>query len=459
MIRGRAAVAVACVALAVWADLAVACSCADVDERDRLESGEKAIIGRVVAERAIDADRQEFAYRVRVERSVGVRLSGEIELRLVDFGACGTPVVGRREGIFIRRRSGSWSSDGCSIVKGSAMERALRSYRRPTGAGHAALLAAGSFGNARLMALDTRGRVLGYGFGEGETWAVSVCPGAGRSTELVVGPRAVSVAVRDLRTLDVVRSATLPVRTMRLDIGRDVPLHCADADGTAHVAMADYIRRTRFDRMRIFRVDAAGVRRVATLEGSNAALGPGSAYVGRYGEAIVDVDLASGATRSVTAARGPDLLSLSPDGARLAFYDRDELRVVNVATGEERSRKVRYGGATKWLDAERLLFRSSGTALVYDTELRRLRRYPFVRMYGQAHVAERLYGSNGYRLRTLDLASGRKRTVASLTDRGIIDLVGVPERPLIEPGRERPERVTGSTAVSGASLAGSRCPR
>ena len=59
----------------------------------------------------------------------------------------------------------------------------------------------------------------------------------------------------------------------------------------------------------------------------------------------------------------------------------------------------------------------------------------------------------------LDLETGRKRTVASLTDRGIIDLVGIPERPLIEPGRKRPEGVTGSTAVGGALLAGSRCRR
>jgi hypothetical protein len=456
MIRGLVLVAVVGVAFAVWADLAAACSCADVDERDRLESGEKAIVGRVVAERAIDEDHGEFAYRVRVERSVGLRLSGEIDLRLEDFGACGSPVVGRRQGIFIRRRSGGWSSDGCSIVNGSALERALRPYRRPTGPGRVALLAAGSFGNARLMALDARGRVLGYGFGEGETRAVSVCPGALRSAELVVGRRAVSVAVRDLRTLDLVRSATLPIRTRRLDIGRTIPLHCADAEGTTHVAVGDYIRRTRFDRMRIFRVDAGGARRVATLEGSNAALGTGTAYVGRFGEAILGVDLATGATRRVAAARGPDPLSLSPDGARLAFYDSERLRVLDVATGEQRSRKIRYGGTIKWLDTERLLFRSSGAALVYDTALRRLRRYPFVRMLGQAHVAGRLYGTNRYRLRTLDLETGRKRTVASLTDRGIIDLVGVPERPLIEPGQQRPEGVTGSTSAAAATGRG-RC--
>ena len=157
--------------------------------------------------------------------------------------------------------------------------------------------------------------------------------------------------------------------------------------------------------------------------------------------------------------RGPDPLSLSPDGARLAFYDRHRLRMVDFATGKEHSRKIRYGGVIEWLDAQRLLFRASGTALVYDTELRRLRRYPFVRMYGQAHVADRLYGSSRYRLPMLDLETGRKRTVASLTDRGIIDLVGIPERPLIEPGLERPEGVTGSTLARGVARLIPRCRR
>jgi hypothetical protein len=455
MIRGLAVVVVVGVACAVSADLAAACSCADRDERDRLEEGEKAIVGRVLEERALDDLDQGFTYRVRVERSVGVTLSGEVEIG-VDFSQCGTPTVGRREGMFIRRKGDGWRTDGCSVVKASALERALRPYRRPTGSGRVALLAAGSFGNARLMALDERGRVLGYGFGEGETRAVSVCPGATRSAELVLGRRAVSVAVRDLRTLQVIRSADLPLRRQRVDIGRQFPVHCGDAEGAAvHVTVADYVRRTRFDRMRIFRVDAAGVHRVATLEGSTAALGAGAAYVGQFGEAIVAVDLASGATRRVATAEGPDLLSLSPDGARLAFYDRQRLRVIDVATGQERSHKLAYGGVIEWLDPQRLLFRMAGKALVYDTDLQRLRRYQFVRMLGQAHVAGRLYGTSRYRLRALDLESGQKRTVALLTDRGIVDLVGLPERPSIEPGRRRPESLA---ATRGSSSSGS-CSR
>jgi hypothetical protein len=453
MIRVLTAVVVVGVALAVWADLAAACSCADQDERDRLEQGHRAVIGRVLEERALDDRRQRFAYRVRVERSVGVPLPREIEV-FVDFTQCGTLQVGRRQGIFITRRGDAWRTNGCSIVSAAALERALRPYRRPTGSGRLALLAAGSFGNARLMALDTRGRVLGYGFGEGETRSISVCPGAARSAEVVMGRRSVRVAVRDLNTLGVARSVALPLRRNQLDTGRPFPLRCADADGAAvHVAVGDYIRRTQFDRMRIFRVDASGAHLTASLEGSTAAFGPGTAYVGRYGHAIIAVDLAGGATRRVTGARAAEPMSVSPDGARLAFYDSERLRVVDVVTGAERSRRVGYGQAIEWLDSDRLLFRSGSRAIVYDTRLQRLRRYRFVRFYGQAHLGGRVYGTSRYSLRALDLETGHKSGVASLTDRGILDLVEVPEQPLIEPGTRRPP---GPARARGSSSSG-RC--
>jgi hypothetical protein len=447
MVRGLAVLSVLGAALGVWADLAAACSCADRDERDRLERGEKAIIGRVLSERQLDPEEYDFSYRVKVERSIGVRLSGEIELG-VEFEQCGSPRVGARQGIFIRRRASGWVTDGCSIVEGSAMERALRPYRRPLGSGRLALLAAGHFGDSRVMALDARGRVLGYGPGRGETVRISVCPGARRAAELVVAGRSLRVALRDLRSLRVVRSAIVPVGKRPPDPGF-AWLRCADTEGAAvHVATADYIQRRRFDRVRIWRADASGVHRVATLEGSQAVLAPGQAYVSRFGEAILAVDLATGESRRVTSARAPDLLSVSPDGTRVSFYDSGRLRVVEVASGQVRSRKVRYGGAIEWLDPQRLLFRAGGTALVYDTELRRIHRYPFVRMYGQAHVADRLYGTERYRLRSLNLATGRKRTVAELTDRGIVDLVGVPERPLIEPGPHRPKPPTSVGAAA-----------
>jgi hypothetical protein len=55
-------------------------------------------------------------------------------------------------------------------------------------------------------------------------------------------------------------------------------------------------------------------------------------------------------------------------------------------------------------------------------------------------VRQRLFGTDRFRLRTLLLETGRKRTVSILPDRGILDLVGVPGRPPVQTERRAPER-------------------
>jgi hypothetical protein len=62
------AVAAGLLGLAVGADLAGACTCADHDERDRLEAGEKAILGRVVGAPAFPVLERAPVYTVRVSR-------------------------------------------------------------------------------------------------------------------------------------------------------------------------------------------------------------------------------------------------------------------------------------------------------------------------------------------------------------------------------------------------------
>ena len=77
----------------------------------------------------------------------------------------------------------------------------------PTGSGPVALLVGGSYGTMRMVALDAQGRVLAYGPGEGEAYALAVCPvpsvwskaSSSRPTKA-----AYSIEVRDLRTMAVV---------------------------------------------------------------------------------------------------------------------------------------------------------------------------------------------------------------------------------------------------------------
>jgi hypothetical protein len=261
--------------------------------------------------------------------------------------------------------------------------------------------------------------------------------------------------VRELNSLQTVRVARLPVRGSRLGPDQGV-VHCADAGAASvHVGIADYLRRTRFDRVRIFRVEASGARRVATVEGSVVAFGPASAYVGRVGRGVTAVRLADARTRPVTDARFPELLAVSPDSARLALYDpsRQRLRVIDLdGDGRDRSLSIRHGWVLAWLGPDRLLFRKGGEGRVYDPDLRLLRRYPFFRADGQAQVGERLYGTDRYRLRALNLGSGRKRTVGELGDRGISHLVGLPERPTIEAGGRRPAAPVAQPVARRAAL-------
>jgi hypothetical protein len=221
-----------------------------------------------------------------------------------------------------------------------------------------------------------------------------------------------------------------------------------------HVTVADY-PRPRYDRVRVFRVNGPAAHMVATLRGSTTTVGPTTAYVGRFthGPAVLAVDLATGEVTRLTEAESPDMLALSPDAARLAFQDGNErIRVIDLATGRERSRPYRYASAIEWLGADRLLIRAFRKDGTYDAQLKPLRRYRYLRMLHQAHVGNRIFGTDGYyRLRSLNLDTGRRRGVARLTDRGVLDLVGVPGRPAIAPGTRRPASPARATSAATSS--------
>ncbi len=126
--RVTAVLTVLLFATAVWGDVAAGCSCADRDERDRLEAGEKALVGRVVAERRIPGGpRDRVAYRVRVERGIGVRLRREVEVT-VAFPDCGTPQVGERQAMFVRRAGRAGEPTGAA----SSTPRSCCVPHRPT---------------------------------------------------------------------------------------------------------------------------------------------------------------------------------------------------------------------------------------------------------------------------------------------------------------------------------------
>jgi hypothetical protein len=90
------------------------------------------------------------------------------------------------------------------------------------------------------MALDLRGRILGYGFGGGEARQISVCPGSRVAAELVARGRQLGVAVRGLRLLRRLSYARLPVNTRGIQPSQ-ATLRCqADDASSVHAEVRDY---------------------------------------------------------------------------------------------------------------------------------------------------------------------------------------------------------------------------
>jgi hypothetical protein len=57
-VQCAAVVLIAIAAAMPWADRAGACSCADRDERDRLEDGEIGVVGEVLERRTLESSRR-----------------------------------------------------------------------------------------------------------------------------------------------------------------------------------------------------------------------------------------------------------------------------------------------------------------------------------------------------------------------------------------------------------------
>jgi len=152
-------------------------------------------------------------YRFAVERWVK---GGDGTAEVTILGPFATSVdfpfrQGERAGVFVNVEDGRPHSSGCSIADPDVLLAAAAPLPDPDGVGPAAILVGGGFGDYRLVALDTRGRLLGYGRGAGTIERIAVCPGAKRIVELVGGSFDASprIAIRDVATLTVEREIDL----------------------------------------------------------------------------------------------------------------------------------------------------------------------------------------------------------------------------------------------------------
>ena len=361
------------VSVAVGADLARACSCAGIDPRDRLAEGEAAVIGKVTASKTAETSPsgQIVEYTVQVERAFNASLGEEVRVRgETNEGICGfTWKVGERVGAFLTRNGEHWTTGLCSLVSPRDLTAATKAYPRARGHGRLALLAGGNFAGARVMALGRDGRILGYGFGGGSADEIAVCPGARRAVELVRGPgRSSLVAVRDLRTLRVLRSLPAPPDT--------IALRCADRSGRKVFAgEVSYPRPHPLGMARIVRLARGGPRRIAAVPGDTVALTATAGYVaGRFW--LRTVDLSTGAARRLAPYPDADLLVPGPRDARLAVSGaRHGTTVLALPDGRPVGRVsevLRRGCPTAgWWSADRQARGSTGAIWSCSGECRR----------------------------------------------------------------------------------------
>ena len=123
------ALAVLVVALLVPAELAGACSCAQIAPRDKLEAADAGVIGRVVKKTLVGRpDRplgQVYRYRVRVSSWLKRRLEAHIKLRQHNqSAACGFEWSrGERVAAYLYRRAGRWTTSLCGLERPAVMRR------------------------------------------------------------------------------------------------------------------------------------------------------------------------------------------------------------------------------------------------------------------------------------------------------------------------------------------------
>jgi hypothetical protein len=303
-------------ALAVQVDQAPACSCAQIDPRSALDAADAAFVGTLVERRGRGDAGVTLVFWV--EQAVKGRLGARVEVETASNGAaCGIEVdSGTRIGLFLERSAGRWYGSLCGQVEPERLRAAARPLPRPNGQGPAALLVGGRFGLARTIALDGRGRTLAYGMGAGETLFLAACPGSRRAVELVYGDR-VLLAVRDLRTLRVVRQRTLP-----LAWGGPSPagLWCRDREAHDLLVFATDLNRPAGS-ARVLRVASSGVSTVWRGTALSATALGDRVYLaaGMRADRLLVLEPGSGRARqAATLPRFTGSLSASPDGRRVA---------------------------------------------------------------------------------------------------------------------------------------------
>jgi hypothetical protein len=410
-------------AIAIVATVAVerasACSCFPQDPRRALARADGAFVGRLVSRRVVGPG---AVFTFRVERRIKGALGRTVQVHsAANDAACGLLVRPQgRIGLFLDRSGRRWHSSLCQQIAPEALIAAAGPLPRPDGRGPVELLVGGSFGTARLLALDRQGRTIRYGLGPGSTVDLDVCPGAELAVEVVapetrLGRRRIDVRrIGDLRLVHTLPVTVGPeefatVVSCRDRLAGDVLVQVTDFDG---------------EDVRLLRVRTGGPPELLRRGATSVADGGDRVYLADGGR-LLELTLGSEAVREV--ARIPaetGALALSPDRTRIAGIaaelDVDDpvaarAVLVELATGETRVQAVGdpdVSGEVFWLDPARLVFLPSysfATALTLDTSLRTLAAFSGWVVSASTVAGDTAWGISTGLLRRAELPGGPQR--------------------------------------------------
>ena len=311
-------------------------------------------------------DEQTSIFTFEVETAVKGTLGAEVDVRSASNGAsCGLEVdFGQRIGLLLDAADdGAWTSGLCAQIDPDVLLQAAQPLPAPDGVGPVRFVVGGDLGENRMMALDRKGRTLAYGPGDGYARDVDVCPGATRALEAVTVGRRAQLVVRELPSLDVVRTITL-AETRRPWLPH---AECLSADGGRLLAVERH--RTEF-----WVHQVAGTADRVAWHGHvrDVVIQDGHAYV-IDGLELFEVNMRDGRLDLVAPVPAHvQGITVSPDGSRIAgfVYGRFEgttqtpSRVVSIriADGETKwfSVGVNAAGVVAWVNDRTIAYLPGG---------------------------------------------------------------------------------------------------
>lgn len=346
---------------------AKACQCVPGDPRDRFAEADGAMIGTVVSRRpATDENGEPSPSRDVVTFRVDEAFKGDLG-ETVDVytssqeSTCGLSIEeGHQLGLLMSygESSGTWGASACDAIDPDELRRAAAPLPEPDGRGRARVLVGGSWGESSYMALDARGRTLGYGLGDRSGVRLEVCPGARRFLEIDPGRRGWRIALRSMRSNRLIETTRIPSSA---GPGAGAPVHAIACGGpSGRAILVARIRYEEGDRWgRIERVRGRERERLYSGQLHDAVFpGYGVAYLQRGGR-IIALDLSSELLTRVAwfRPRWPRGLEVSPDGTRLATLIGPDVFVADLTADTAFGRDVRPERYARvaWMDDDRLV--------------------------------------------------------------------------------------------------------